>query len=265
MQDVRPYSFALLASALLADEDGRFEVLPGGEASIRTRSTRSFGGPDGELEVTAYQVLGLSYNPGLVMLDEEGRFFATASPRFAMVREGYEGADEELRGWAETLSTERFVEIQAEVAREYDDPVRIRNVRVFDPEALELTDLRDVVIYGNRIASVQQANSPSPGGEVVIEGDGGTLVPGMYEMHGHFGQDNALLNIAAGVTSVRDMGNENDVLESLLGVPLVKRRPVAGSGSVGYPGGTGSQAHSSSPVRASRAPASSRARASSPR
>jgi hypothetical protein len=38
----------------------------------------------------------------------------------------------------------------------------------------------------------------------------------MYEMHGHLGQDNALLNIAAGVTSVRDMGNENAVLESLI-------------------------------------------------
>ncbi len=216
-QEGSPYSGALLANALLADEDRRLEVLPGGEASLVTRETRTFDGPDGELEVTAYQLLGLSYNPGLVMLDADGRFFATASPRFAMVREGYESADEELRDWAETLSTERFVEIQAQVARNYDEPVRIRNVRVFDPEALALTDLKDVIVYGNRIASVQEANSPTPGGEVIIEGDGGTLVPGMYEMHGHFGQDNALLNIAAGVTSVRDMGNENDVLEDLMG------------------------------------------------
>lgn len=215
-QDGSAYSIALLARALLADDDGRLEVLPGGEASIRTRSTRSFVGSEGEREVTAYQILGLSYNPGLVILDEDGRFFATASPRFSLVREGYESADEELRGWAEALSTERFVEIQADVAHNYDAPVRIRNVRIFDPAALALTDLKDVVIYGNRVASVQPANSPTPDGEVIIEGDGGTLVPGMYEMHGHLGQGNALLNIAAGVTSVRDMGNENDVLEGLM-------------------------------------------------
>ena len=210
------YSRALLANALLADEDGRMPVFPGGEASIRERSTMTFDGPDGELEVTAYEILGLSYNPGLVMLDQHGRFFATASPRFSMVREGYEAADQALRETAEAFSTERFVEIQAKVAHSYDAPVRIRNVRVFDPATLALTDLKDVVVYGNRVASVQAANSPTPGGEVVIDGEGGTLVAGMYEMHGHLGQENALLNIAAGVTSVRDMGNENAVLEDLM-------------------------------------------------
>jgi len=210
------YSLALLARALLADDDGRIEVLPGGNASIRRRSTMSFDGPDGQLEITAYEISGLSYNPALVMLDQHGRFFATASPRFSMVRQGYESADKALRDTAEALSTERFIEIQANVAHSYDEPVRIRNVRVFDPLTLGLTEPKDVVIYGNRIASVQAANSPMPGGEVIIEGDGGALVPGMYEMHGHLGQGNALLNVAAGVTSVRDMGNENDVLEQLV-------------------------------------------------
>ncbi len=210
------YSRALLANALLADEDQRLEVFPGGEASITTRSSMSFDGPDGELEVTAYEILGLSYNPGLVMLDQHGRFFATASPRFSIVREGYESADEALRETAEALSTERFVEIQASVAHNYAEPVRIRNVRVFNPDALQLTELKDVVVYGDRIASVQPANSQSPGGEVIIDGAGGTLVPGMYEMHGHLGQGNALLNVAAGVTSVRDTGNENAVLENLM-------------------------------------------------
>ena len=169
------------------------------------------------MEVTAYEILGLSLNPSLVFLDQAGQFFAIASPRFSIIREGYQDADEQLRHYSEELSTERFVEIQAEVAHDYATPVRIRNVRVFDPEALGLTEFKDVVIYGNRIASVQPANSPSTDGEVTIDGNGGTLIPGMYEMHGHLGQGNALLNIAAGVTSVRDMGNENDVLESLVG------------------------------------------------
>lgn len=215
-QNGSPYSRAMLARALLGDDDGRMAVYPGGEASIRTRSTRSFDGPDGLVEVTAYEIQGLSYNPQLVMLDGDGRFFATASPRFAMVREGYVSADEALREWAVELSTERFVEIQEDVAHTYDVPVRIRNVRVFDPAALELTDPKDVVIYGNRVASVQPGNSPAPEGEVIIEGEGGALVPGMYEMHAHLGQDSALLNILAGVTSVRDMGNENAVLEDLV-------------------------------------------------
>ncbi len=216
-QNGSAHSLAMLARALLNEPNGRIEVYPSGEVSIRTRSTMALDGTDGQLEVTAYEILGLSLNPSLVFLDQTGQFFAIASPRFSIIREGYEAADEPLRLYSEELSTERFVEIQSKVAHYFTAPVRIQNVRVFDPEALALTEPRDVVAYGNRIASVQPANSPSTDGEVIIDGGGGTLVPGMYEMHGHIGQGNALLNIAAGVTSVRDMGNENDVLESLIG------------------------------------------------
>jgi len=42
------------------------------------------------------------------------------------------------------------------------------------------------------------------------------LSPGLFEMHGHLGQQSALLNVAVGVTSVRDMGNDNAVLADLI-------------------------------------------------
>jgi imidazolonepropionase-like amidohydrolase len=215
-QEGSVYPAGLLAQVLLADEDRRIDVFPAGEAAIVERDTMTFDGADGKRDVAAYEILGLSYNPQLVILDQDGRFFATASPRFSLVREGYEGADEALRDYAEKLSTERFVEIQSEVAYNYDAPVRIRNVRVFDPENLALTEPKDVLVYGNRVASVQATGGPVTEGEVVIDGEGGALVPGMYEMHGHIGQGNALLNVAAGVTSVRDTGNENAVLEDLV-------------------------------------------------
>src|SRR3546814_16117827 len=67
-----------------------------------------------------------------------------------------------------------------------------------------------------RISSVQPNDAPATQGETVIDGTGGTLVPGLYEMHGHISQGGALLNVAAGITSVRDMGNENDVLDGLI-------------------------------------------------
>jgi hypothetical protein len=35
-------------------------------------------------------------------------------------------------------------------------------------------------------------------------------------MHGHIGQDDALLNLMAGITTVRDMGNDNAVLDGLI-------------------------------------------------
>ena len=215
-QNGSPWGISLLARALLATPDAEMAVLPGGTARIRARDTATYDGADGEVTVTTYEITGLSTDPAHITLDQDLNLFSVADPRFAIVRKGYEAADEALRAEAERYSTQRFVEIQAKAARNFDGPVRIRNVSIFDPKTLALTEARDVVIYGERIASIEDLGSLSTEGETVIDGAGGTLVPGMYEMHGHIGQDNALMNIVAGVTSVRDMGNENEVLDGLI-------------------------------------------------
>ena len=215
-QNGSPWGISLLAKALLATPDAEMAVLPGGTARIRARDTATYDGADGEVTVTTYEITGLSTDPAHITLDQDLNLFSVADPRFAIVRKGYEAADEALRAEAERYSTQRFVEIQAKAARNFDGPVRIRNVRIFDPKTLALTEARDVVIYGERIASIEDLGSLPTEGETVIDGAGGTLVPGMYEMHGHIGQDNALMNIVAGVTSVRDMGNENEVLDGLI-------------------------------------------------
>jgi imidazolonepropionase-like amidohydrolase len=94
--------------------------------------------------------------------------------------------------------------------------VRINNVRLFDPRSLSLSDPVSVLVAENRIASVNDVAQASEANEILIDGAGGTLVAGMYEMHAHAGQGSALLNIAAGVTSFRDMGNNNEVLDDLI-------------------------------------------------
>ncbi|MCA1749899.1 MAG: amidohydrolase family protein [Sphingomonadales bacterium] len=215
-QSGSPLAAALLARVLLADEDRQLPVLPGGTATLTAHDTVTFEGEGGLVETTTYELGGLDLNPSYVTLDAEGDLFAVASPRFAIVRAGYEAADERLRDYAQELSTARFVRIQAEAAHDFDGPVRIRNVHIFDPESMIREGPVSVVWHGDRIASIQPNDAPVTEGETMFDGAGGTLVPGMYEMHGHISQNVALLNIAAGVTSVRDMGNENDVLDGLI-------------------------------------------------
>jgi imidazolonepropionase-like amidohydrolase len=69
-----------------------------------------------------------------------------------------------------------------------------------------------VVVFRNRIASVEPLDSAPTPGEATIDGKGGTLMPGLHDMHAHLSLESALLYIAAGVTSVRDMGNDNAFL-----------------------------------------------------
>lgn len=216
-QNGSPLDMALLAKALLADADRSMAVAPGGTARLTERARNTFDGPDGKLEVVTYELSGLSLNPTYITLDSKGEFFAVASAGFIIARKGYEkAADKPLRDLSERLASERFAELQKDGAKKFAGPVRIRNVRVFDPKTKSLGALSDVIFAGSRISGIQPAGSPATPGETTIEGEGGTLVPGLYEMHGHMGQEDALMNVLAGITSVRDMGNRNDVLDTLI-------------------------------------------------
>jgi imidazolonepropionase-like amidohydrolase len=94
--------------------------------------------------------------------------------------------------------------------------VRIKNVRIFDPKTSGLTEPVSVLVRGKEIVALEPLDSPPTPGEVTIDGAGGSLIAGMFEMHAHLQQDEALLDLLAGVTSVRDMGNDNAVLDKLI-------------------------------------------------
>lgn len=216
-QNGSPLDVSLLAKALLAAPDRRLDVAPGGTATLTERARSAFDGPQGKLEVITYELSGLAIAPAYVTLDAQGDLFAYATPDFIIARQGYEkAADEPLRNLSERLATQRLAALQAKGAKRFDGPVRIRNVRLFDPKARTLTAASDVVVSGDRIAEVLPAGSTATPGETAIDGAGGTLVPGLFEMHAHLGQEDALLNLLAGITSVRDMGSDNAVLDTLI-------------------------------------------------
>jgi imidazolonepropionase-like amidohydrolase len=213
-QDASPYALWLYARVLMADADHSMPVLPGGTLQLEKMEELTVAGPDGDLGISAYALSGIELNPTYILMDSSDAFVGMISPRFAILRDGLEAHDEMLRARSVEYSAKRFENIQAETANNYNAPVRIADVRVFDPETLALTDPVSVVFEGNLIQSIDAPDARHEG-EVLIDGDGGTLVAGLYEMHGHLGQNSALLNIAAGVTSVRDMGNNNGVLSEL--------------------------------------------------
>jgi imidazolonepropionase-like amidohydrolase len=215
-QSASPWALGIYARALLKDADGKMPALPGGTLGIEKGETFSVSGASGPVEVTAYSLSGIDLNPTYFLLDREGRLFGTMGGRGVTVRKGYEGEDARLRALAEKMSSARYAAIQKATAHDYDAPVRIRNVRLFDPKAQALTEPRSVVVFRDNIAAVEAADAPGTPGEVTIDGAGGTLVPGMMEMHGHAGEDDAVLNLAAGITTIRDMGNNNDELLAMM-------------------------------------------------
>lgn len=213
-QAASPWALQVYARALLRAA-GPLEVLPGGTLSLSRGETLKLQGPAGEVAATRYELSGLGLNPTTMLLDKQARLLALPTPGGVVVRRGFEGENARLMQLATEWQSARWATIQRETARRFDGPVRLRNVRVFDPRALQLSEPVAVVVHGREIAGIQPLDAPSTPGETLMDGGGGTLVPGMFEMHGHLGESAALLNLLAGVTSVRDMGGQNPVLAAL--------------------------------------------------
>jgi hypothetical protein len=215
-QSGSPWSEAIIVKALLKAPNMTMAALPGGTLRLEKGETLTVQGDGGALQVTRYDLTGVNLTPSTLLLDAKGDLFAAVSPNSIIVRKGYEGEEVRLRKFAADWSTARFVNMEKQVAHRYAGPVRIKNVRLFDPKTSALTAPVSVVMRGKEVTGVEPLDSPATPGEVTVDGAGCTLVPGLYEMHAHIGQDGALLNLIAGITTVRDMGNDNAVLDTLV-------------------------------------------------
>lgn len=214
-QSSSPWADGIYVRALLKS-GGSLPALPGGSLRLEKGETFAVQGDGGPLQVTRYDLIGIDLDPEIVLMDPSNNLFATVDSRFIVVRAGFEGEEKRLRGMAAEWASQRFVKIEREAAHHYAGPVRIRNVRIFDPKIAALTEPLSVLVQGKVIAAVEPLDSPATPGETTIDGEGGTLLAGMYEMHAHLDESGALLDLLAGITTVRDMGNDNAVLDKLI-------------------------------------------------
>jgi imidazolonepropionase-like amidohydrolase len=208
-QHASPWAAGLYAR-LAGRAGGSLAVLPSGTLKVTPGEMVEAGGQ----KVRQQTLSGINLEPTTILTDASGALFAFVSPSFLVVREGFEAEDARLRKLAEGWAERRWREIAARVTHRPQGPIRISNVRLFDPKAKALTAPVSVRVEGSRIAAVEAPDASRPG-ERRFDGEGGTLLPGLFEMHGHLDATDALLDIASGVTSVRDMGNEIEVLEAL--------------------------------------------------
>lgn len=223
VNDDSPWSLGVYARAILAAGSANLPALPGGRVTLtRLREMRV-----GTEPVTVYRLDGIDLAPDYLMLDRNRRLFATFSATGVTIRTGFEKDAPGLLALGAELEGERVRAISARVAHRYDEPVRIRNVRIFDPVSATLGPISTVVTMRDRITQILPGDGGAvPAGEVAIEGEGGTLYPGLHDMHAHMELDTGLFYLAAGVTQVRDLGNKNEFLLGLL--PQLERGEVAG-------------------------------------
>jgi imidazolonepropionase-like amidohydrolase len=92
----------------------------------------------------------------------------------------------------------------------------IRGARLFDPETRTVRPHTTVVVSGNRIQAVgRDGEVPIPPRAEVVNARGKMLLPGLWDMHQHFTDVDGILDLAAGVTTGRDLANDSDYLLGL--------------------------------------------------
>lgn len=227
LNDTSPWAEGVYARAALAAKDNRLAVLPAGVLRLTKVRDLTVGAGAKAVAVTAYRLDGVQLEPGYLLLDGSQRLFATFDARSATVREGYEAEVPQLAALGTELETERMQALQQQLAHRFDAPVRIRNVHVFDPRTGKRGPLATVVVMRDRITQVLPENGEAtPADQVEIDGAGGTVYPGLHDMHSHTTLQSGLFYLAAGVTGTRDLGNNNTFLQNLL--PRLEAGEIAG-------------------------------------
>jgi hypothetical protein len=206
----------ILAGALARAEGKRLPLLPSGEASVEILGDVEIESDGMRRTVRHYEISGLGFLPVPVWLDETGAFFAFVDSWLSVIPEGWETAVPTLLEVQQIRSIAREQQWAKELAITPVNGLAITGARLFDADSAVIREGMTVLVVGDTIQAVgKDGTIKLPKGVHQIDANGKTLLPGLWDMHTHLSPQDGPLNIAAGVTSIRDMANGIESLMTL--------------------------------------------------
>ena len=206
-----PEMMGVLARALLKSPTHTLPLLPSGEARIENAGTLDVDTPSGKRTLTEYQITGLDFSPDAVWLDNDGSTAARVSSWFTVISAKLGNAFAQLQAKQDATDAEWTSRVAKELTHVPSGALVIRNARLFDPRDLSVTPHTSVLIEGERIVRVAaDGDLKVPANAEIIDANNRFLMPGLWDNHQHFGDNDGALDLIAGVTSSRDMANDTD-------------------------------------------------------
>jgi imidazolonepropionase-like amidohydrolase len=204
-----PEFLGVLARALLKAPQHRLALLPAGEATLS--EVGPLAGSAAASQLIEYQISGLDFSPTSIWLRRDGTTAALVSDWLSMLTPGTQELLPQLLTAQAQASSARFARLAREQTHVPTAAVLIRNAHLFDPRDLTVRAGTSVLVRGVHIVRVgADAEIAVPADAEVIEARGRFLMPGLWDNHQHFGDNDGMLDIANGVTSARDMANDTD-------------------------------------------------------
>ncbi len=224
-----PYETALLASFLAKRPDRTAKLLPGGTARLEVVADTTVIIRGARQRVRLAMIHTGGPVPNAVWIDDRGDLIASEVGWFMTVRPGIDNVLPALRARELAWRNARGSELARKLAAPAASALVIRNGDVFDAERGIMRPRTTVVIRGDRIVAVGPADSvATPSGATVIDASGKSVVPGLWEMHGHLQHTSqsvgSPMQLSLGITTVRDLAADLDV--------AVSHRDRAASGAI---------------------------------
>ena len=198
----------LLIKKLLSVPNKSADLLPGGTAKITGVSDVP---ANDTTNLKLIELTGLNFSPDYYWVDNNLRFFAFLSTWSRCIRAGYDGLSPRLLEIQTEKQKEYFSKLAEQLREAPSGDLIIRNVNLFNANKGGISENKTVIIRGDKIQKILSGDAAIPEASVVIDGTNKTLLPGLFDNHTHtMDRYEGILSIAAGVTSVRDMGNSLD-------------------------------------------------------
>ncbi|HEX4422789.1 MAG TPA: amidohydrolase family protein [Kofleriaceae bacterium] len=199
----------VLVHAMQRAADHRVKLLPAGEAWIEDDTARDIELAGVKQRVHRVAIAGVSFSPLLIWLDDHDELFGYMSTWSSIVRTGGEPAIATLLADDQAWVAARSGKLAAQLAHHPPAAgLAITHARLFDSVRKTIVPDATVIVVGDRITQVGSSRTPIPAGAQVIDAHGRTLLPGLWDMHVHLSDDDGVLDLAAGITTVRDLGND---------------------------------------------------------
>src|SRR6478609_5340234 len=237
LDNTSPFDDALLARFLLSRPQHTSRLYPegSGRADVVADTSVTVAGAQRHLRLVFID--GLSTSTDAVWIDDTNQLFASGAGWFITVPRDAVSVLPVLRKIEQRIRAEHSAAVAKRLTPPAPKALVIRNGDVFDSERGVVRPRTTIVIEGERITAVGPADSiKSPTGATVIDATGKTVIPGLWDMHTHLflaGEEAGLMQLAAGITSVRDMASDIDAALSQrerarLGTMLSPRIVLAG-------------------------------------
>jgi imidazolonepropionase-like amidohydrolase len=194
---------------------GSIPLLPGGTAKVEKAAEVAITANGKSRTVVGYAIIGVDLVPYYTWMNPDGTWFGNASEWGSLVPEGWDAAIEPLVARQRELLRARDARLASDLAHKPPAAgLAYMHARVLDVERGRWLPDQTVVVVGDTIASVGPSRTAKPpAGAEVIDLGGKALLPGMVDMHAHLGDADGALDIASGVTTARDVGNDPDKVD----------------------------------------------------